>query len=151
MRRRHTIDVLFSLSLFMVFVICSFLLLLFQINGYHHISEEDDQIYMAASFLQTTLRSHDAQDMISVEEIDGISCLKIMEQDAVTYLYVQDGVMKELYQEADMEAALNYGDDRFHVKEWNIQQADDSLHIQLKDDLNTLSLRISLKGGVIVS
>lgn len=151
MRRRHTVDVLFSLSLFMVFVICSFLLLLFQINGYHHISEEDDQKYMAASFLQTTLRKHDVENMISIEEIEGISCLKIMERDAVTYLYVQDGMMKELYQELDTEVALRYGEDRFKIKDWWIQKENDTIHIELKDEQGTLAFGVSMKGGVVLS
>lgn len=151
MRRRHTIDVLFSLSLFMVFVICSFLLLLFQINGYHHISEEDDQMYMAASFLQTSLRQHDVDDSISIEEIEGITCLKIQEQDAVTYLYVQDGMMKELYQEIGVNTALKYGDERFEVSAWSIKKDGNLITFLLKSQQDTLSFSVSLKSGVVVS
>ena len=40
MKQRHSIDILFSLSLFTVFVICAFLVLLFQTGSYQAIIKQ---------------------------------------------------------------------------------------------------------------
>lgn len=148
--KRHTIDVLFSLSLFMVFVICSFLLLLFQINGYHHISEDQDHLTTTASYIQTTIRRFDAEDAITIKQIDGTMCLCLYQDEEAMYLYVQDGMLKELYQKKAMDIDLDFGDDRFALRNWEIKQEGNRLSIKLNDETDALTFTIACKGGVLV-
>ena len=44
MKQRHSIDILFSLSLFTVFVICAFLVLLFQTGSYQAIIKQGEEV-----------------------------------------------------------------------------------------------------------
>ena len=60
MRKRHSIDILFSLSLFTVFVICAFLVLLFQTGSYRSIiaqGEQTERQHTSLAYVRAKIRS----------------------------------------------------------------------------------------------
>lgn len=62
MRKRHSIDILFSLSLFTVFVICAFLVLLFQTGSYRSIiaqGEQTERQHTPLAYVRAKIRSAD--------------------------------------------------------------------------------------------
>ena len=149
--RRHTIDVLFSLSLFMVFVICSFFLLLFQINGYHKISEDENSVYQASSYIKNMVRDYDRYQEITIEEIDGHSCLRLHNDHEVVYLYVDNHMLKELYQIDQLSVNLSYGEDRFAMDSMIIQEKNNKLYITMEHDGVKNTLMIALRSGGVLS
>lgn len=149
--RRHTIDVVFSLSLFLVFVLCSFLLLLFQINGYHEMQYDSDNLYTATSYLQTELRYNDQSDGITIEEIEGTPCLKVKRVVGVSYFYRYDGYLMELYQEEGVKVKLSLGEKRFTCDDFSISLDKKMLNVQLQRGEEKVHLQVKLKGGMEIS
>lgn len=149
--RRHTIDVLFSLSLFMVFVICSFFLLLFQINGYHNISEEENSVAQAASYVKNMVRDYDRYEEVNIVEVDGHTCLRLHHEKEVVYLYIENQMLKELYQMEHMKVDLAYGEDRFAIDDWTIEQKNHKLYITMDEDGKKTTFTIALRSGGVVS
>lgn len=149
--RRHTMDVLFSLSLFMVFVICSFFLLLFQINGYHNISEDENSVYQASTYLKHMVHDYDREHGVSIENINGISCLKLHKDKEVVYIYVEDQEMKELYQMDALTVDLSYGEERFAMDTWTMNEKDHTLYITLEHDGVKNTFTIALRSGGVLS
>lgn len=145
--RRHTIDVLFSLSLFMVFVICSFFLLLFQINGYHNISEDKNSVYQASSYVKNMVRDYDRYQEISIEVIDGHECLRLHHAHEVVYLYVENHTLKELYQMDHMKVNLAYGEERFLMERFTVEEKNHKLYITMENDGIKSTFTIALRSG----
>ena len=71
-------------------------------------TEENYQLRTTMSYLTTKLRQHDSNDQISTGTIAGLPavCLKdtISEKDYTTYIYLEDGELKELFAASDLQA-----------------------------------------------
>lgn len=149
--RKHTIDVVFSLSLFMVFVICSFLLLLFQINGYHDLQYDSNNLHTAASFLQTELRHQDRVDQVQITEIEGTPCLKVEHPYGVNYYYVYQGNLMQSSQSAELQVTPAHGEKRFACDKIALSMNQDCLTITLTQGEEQVVLQLRFRSGGISS
>ena len=91
MKQRHSIDIIFSLSIFTVFVICSFLVLLFQAQSYRSIIEQGERIenlHTPLAYIREKIRSNDVSDSIHVTELNGLPVIEIenIEEETITYI-----------------------------------------------------------------
>lgn len=145
--KKHTIDIVFSLSLFMMFVLCSFFLILFQINGFKNLQYNADNVYTISSYLQTTIRQSDRLHAIEIKNIQERECLVIQHVEGVSYLYIKDDYLMELYQDASMDVNFNLGNKRFQLADWKLSKEDDILHISLQKEDQTTTLSLQIKSG----
>lgn len=145
--KKHTIDIVFSLSLFMVFVVCSFLLVLFQINGYHDLQYDADNLYTASSFIQGEVRQSDTADAIEIATIQGVDCLVIHHREGVSYLYQKDGMLMELYQDAALDVNFAIGEKRFALDTWQLSLTDGLLQVILYKADEQVDVRLHIKSG----
>lgn len=102
MKQRHSIDILFSLSLFTVFVICAFLVLLFQTGSYQAIikqGEEVERMHTPLAYLRAKIRSADEDGAVSVRQLEDTDAIVIHDKKEriVTYIYEYEGKLRELY------------------------------------------------------
>ena len=93
MKQRHSIDILFSLSLFTVFVICAFLVLLFQTGSYQAIikqGEEVERMHTPLAYLREKIRSADEDGAVSVRQLEDTDAIVIHDKKEriVTYIYM---------------------------------------------------------------
>lgn len=127
MKQRHSIDLLFSLSLFMVFVICAFLVLLFQINGYHSIMDKGERlenIHTPLAYVRTQIRAHDeanAVDVFAEQEVQG---LRIWDDDSksVLYIYEQNHLLKELRVLQNVTPDFSIGNPMFELQDFKVEK-----------------------------
>ena len=134
--RRHSIDLLFSLSLFTVFVICAFLVLLFQVNGYHSIIDKGERlehIHTPLAYVQTQIRAHDELGAVELFEEQGISGLYMKDaaSKSALYIYEQDHKLKELRVYEQVEPEFTLGDTMFEIKEFKIKKTASTFEIKL--------------------
>ena len=102
--KKHSVDSLFSILLFAIFVVILLLLLLFSARMYQ-ISvanlEQNQNLHTAMTYVATKFRQHDQPESISLREINGIPGLCFTDTiDDVTYdtcLYLYQGELKELF------------------------------------------------------
>ena len=91
MRQRHSIDILFSLSLFTVFVICAFLVLLFQAGSYQAIikqGEEVERMHTPLAYLRAKIRSADEDGAVSVRQLEDTDAIVIHDKKERTVTYI---------------------------------------------------------------
>lgn len=143
-------NALFFLSLLCIFVICSVLVVSYQIDGYHQILEENETIQnqsLVVSYIRNQVRFHDRQDKIKVRTIDGIDVLALYQESTVTYLYVYDGSLKELYTVDSYPLELNAGEDLFQLDGMDIEYHDHRLEIKTTYQQHQQTILISLQCG----
>lgn len=127
MRQRNFFDIFFSLSLMCVFVLCSTLLLFFQINQYQQQKTKNDEQASARliqSYLTMNFHQRKATQQFSILNIDGIQGLQIQDShdSTSTFIYVYDGYLRELYQDEKAKVDITIGDSIAPLEHMQIQQ-----------------------------
>lgn len=144
MKQKHSIDLLFSLSLFMVFVICSFLVLLFQVNGYHSIVAKGnnlEQIHTPMAYIQTQLRTHDEEGAVELFNQQGIQGLRIKDSDSGSYLYLYEtqNTLMELRMVEGVKPDFTTGTPIFKIRDLKIEKNTKAYKLTIQDMNNQLS------------
>ena len=111
----HSISSLFSLLLFGIFVLF-LMLLLFSARIYQQTvkqTDSDSELGTAITYLTTKFRQHDQADEIFSGTLDGTPALcfrdKINEKDYITYIYLKDENLMELFTASDSQASSSAG------------------------------------------
>ncbi len=119
MKRKSLIEVIFSLVLFLVFVLGSFFLVVSGSQQYKKtISLQDDREETQVPFAYLTTKIHHAKnkDCITLED----QVLKIQEDSYQTCIYEKDGVMYELVIPNGSTMDVGQGTKLYDVKEYEI-------------------------------
>lgn len=140
MNRTRHIYTLFSLTLFLLFVIGSFFVVTYEIKGYQHIYESgtlQDDLTTPLAYLNTKIKSYDQKDAISIVEIDHISCLSLSTLKTTTYIYYQDGYLKEYYTLSKQKPVLDEGTALFALDDFSMEEQHHLFHfVVYKDGLS---------------
>lgn len=140
MRQKHSIDLLFSLSLFTVFVICSFLVLLLQTGSYKTIIEKGEKlesIHTPLAYLSSIIRSHDQSNQLQLQNIEGVTVLTAIDDDGmITYIYQRDHSLMELQMVDDVQPDLAAGTALFPIKAFQVSMKDQKIHLSIEDEYN---------------
>lgn len=119
MKRKSLIEVIFSLVLFLVFVLGSFFLVVSGAQQYKKtISLQDDREETQVPFAYLTTKIHHAKnkDCITLED----QVLKIQEDSYQTCIYEKDGAMYELVIPNGSTMDVGQGTKLYDVKEYEI-------------------------------
>ena len=123
MKKHSAIDVVFSLLLVLLFVGCSFLLLIFGAKSYKTgIEEQNTREDTQIPFAYITTRIHQARNASSVRlvENDGVDVLVIDGDGFDTYIYEKDNALYELVKLDDSEIDLDSGTKLYSVDSFHI-------------------------------
>ncbi len=127
--KKHVIDVTFPLAILFVFAVSALLVLLLSVHIYGEQTDKTKQNYESftpLSYITEKVRQNDAKGTISIEELDGISCLTLhgSSSDATysTYLYVYNGWLKELTIRDDTTGSLEAGKNIIEANDLQIQE-----------------------------
>ena len=103
LKKRHMTDLFFSLSLFGVFSVCSFMLILIGVQIYRSSASQLSSTYStrtALSYTAEKIRQHDREGSVSLTKINGETALvtkeQIGEETYMTYIYPEDNHLCEL-------------------------------------------------------
>lgn len=112
----HSISSLFSLVLFGIFALFLMLMLLFSARVYQQTLEQtdsDSSLGTAATYLTTKFRQHDQTEGIFTGSLDGTPALcfrdNIKGKDYITYIYLKDEKLMELFTASDSQASSSAG------------------------------------------
>lgn len=112
----HSISSLFSLLLFGIFALFLMLMLLFSARIYQQTMEQTDSdsgLGTAVTYITTKFRQHDEADGIFTDSLDDIPALcfrdTIDKKGYITYLYLKDGNLMELFTASDSRASSSAG------------------------------------------
>lgn len=132
--KRHTIDVVFVITLFSCFAISIILITGMGASVYQNIVEHMSKNYnsrTAYSYIINKVHQSDANGNVTVDSYSGQPALVIYEEiDNITYctyLYYYDGYIKEIFTRKGQTFDLSYGNDILEANGLNVTQLSDSL------------------------
>lgn len=124
-KNNHMIDFLFPVVLFFVFALCAMTVLLLAANVYRETTETSSLNYTARtslSYISEKIHQNDEDGNVYVGEFKGNEAI-VMEQDTcVTYIYMYEGSLMELYARKNADVTASSGTkildvDGFEIKE----------------------------------
>ena len=109
----QTMSVLFTMLLFLVFIMCALFTVLAGSKVYENISSRMDQTYtgsVALQYVANKVRQGDADKAVAVRTEDGQPVLEIRESieggDYITWIYYYEGSIQELFTYEDSGLGL---------------------------------------------
>ena len=121
MGRRHDhkgqlVNTLFTMLLFLVFVLCALFAVLIGGKVYENINARTESTYrgdVALSYIANKVRQGDADGMVGLTEMEGITVLQLKQEingsEYVTYIYYRDGKLWELFTDTESGLGVNDG------------------------------------------
>ena len=111
----HTMNLLFTMLLFLVFVLCALFTVLIGGKVYENINSRIEENYsgqVVLNYVANKVRQGDKAGSVSVKDMEGIRVLELTQEingnSYVTWIYYRDGAVRELF--TDSESGLGLGD-----------------------------------------
>lgn len=130
----HIIDFLFVLSLFCVFTISAFLIVIIGANVYRSTVKNMEDTYStrtALSYVTEKIRRYDAEGLISLTNLNGTPALAFYDttdnEDYITYLYSNGDALLEFTVGSDTDASSGMGEEVISVRNFSISEKGDGL------------------------
>lgn len=142
--RRHPVDTFFTIVLFSLFLLFLLLMLLFSAQAYRTAvsgNQTNNNLYTASAYITAKFRQHDDPGCVSartVEELDNTSVLCLTDtvngREYVTYIYLWNQKLKELFTAADNSPSAVMGTDIASLDSFSVQETEDGFYsISLRD------------------
>ncbi len=150
-QNRHTVDMLFTLSLFAVFAVTSLMLVFFGTQVYENIAMDMESEFTsrtAISYIKKQINQNNALGAITVGEVEGTQALIINESlpegEFKRYIFLHDGYLCELFTKADITPTMTAGQRLLEISLFEIEHQDNLYTFTVADKNNTtLSLALS--------
>lgn len=138
----HSIGSLFCVLLFGLFALFLLLLVVFSARAYRAAARDMDtgtNLGTAADYLVTKFRQHDSEENLSLREFRGQQALCFTDviegQEYHTYIYLQDGRLKELFTASGSAASPDMGTPIASLSEFSTEETDGGFYrITMKDE-----------------
>lgn len=140
-RNKSIVDFLFILALFGAFAITALFVVLFGARVYENTVSNMNTNYekrTAMSYVTEKIRSHDRTGAVEVSDesgagdAEGHSVLKLYQESGgkryITYLFVDDGYLKEFTAEDTYDFDYHAGTQILAVKEFSVRKESDSMY-----------------------
>lgn len=136
----HMSELLFTVTLFAIFLISGVLSVLFGANVYQKTTSEsavNETIRTSLSYIQEKVRQCDHEASVEVETHHGINTLTLHNtygtEQYVTYIYYDNGQLKELFTKSDLGFQPASGDSITTIDAFTITQDNSLIHIVMTD------------------
>ncbi len=149
----QSISGLFTMLLFLVFVLCALFSVLMGSQVYENITKRSDENFSgttALSYIANKIRQGDRQDGVDIIEVDGTSVLqlkqKIGEETYHTWIYWKDGSIRELFTDENSGLGLEDGLEILECSGLSMEKKGSSIILQTQGE-GAASLKLSLRSG----
>ena len=144
---------LFTMLLFLVFVLCALFSVLMGSQVYENITKRSDENFSgttALSYIANKIRQGDRQEGVDIIEVDGTSVLqlkqKIGEETYHTWIYWKDGSIRELFTDENSGLGLEDGLEILECSGLSMEKKGSSIILQTQGE-GAASLKLSLRSG----
>ena len=135
-RHKHVIDLIFPIALFFVFAAYSFSVLILAADVYASTTDRlgvNDENRTALSYISEKIRQNDSNGAINTVSIDDTDCLALSAVyngiPCTTYIYVYDGILKELFINDGIPVSLKNGRDIMQISSLSIDRLEDHIYL----------------------
>lgn len=152
---RQTMNLLFTMLLFLVFVLSALFTVLIGGKVYENINSRVEENYsgqVVLNYVANKVRQNDKADSIAVRDIEGTAVLELAQEingiSYVTWIYYMDGSVRELFTNAGSGLGLEDGLEIIDSQGLTFRREGDILEVQVADQTDTrLLLNIRSGGG----
>lgn len=127
--REHSVDFLFALVTFLIYAGAMILLVYMGVVVYRSVTGQMEQHYAtrtAQAYITEKIRQNDQAGAITVEQVEERRVLAfwemVEEKQYVTYIYEDDGKLKELFMAADSGVSLNGGTEILELQGFDAEE-----------------------------
>ncbi|GLC79142.1 DUF4860 domain-containing protein [Lacrimispora brassicae] len=152
-QRGQMANALFTILLFLVFVLCALFSVLIGGKVYENINARAEDTYekdVALSYIANKVRQGDEAGRVSLTEMDGIPVLKLEQkiEDSVyvTNIYYQDGSLWELFTDAESGLGVGDGNEILECSPVSMEMDGRLLHIKTEEE-GRGGLWLSIRSG----
>lgn len=152
--RRHPVDNLFIVVLLGLFMLFLLLMLLFSAQAYRSAvsgNQTNNNLYTASAYITAKFRQHDSIEDISIEKLEGSPALCLSDtingQSYVTYIYLKDQHLKELFTAAGNTPSTQMGTDIASLNLFQIAQEDNGFYRITLEDRQGVQSSLLLHAG----
>ena len=131
---RHMVDVLFVLTLFCVFAVCSILLIAVGAKVYQNTLNSMETHFTSTtslSYITEKIRQNDYAGRITIEEFGGNDAIVLSTEyngeEYCTYIYSYAGQLKELFTKKDITLSPEAGRNILEISEFSVSEAENGL------------------------
>lgn len=135
-RHKHVIDLIFPIALFFVFAVSAFSVLILAADIYGSTTDRlrtNDENRTALSYITEKIRQNDFNGAIGAVSIDDTDCLTLSAvyngTPCTTYIYVYDGILKELFINNGIPVSLKDGRDIMQISSLTIDRLTDHVYL----------------------
>lgn len=137
MKKNYVVEILFTLLLFMIFVIGSFLIVVYTANVYENMNRQNKEVNnvrLPLSYISKKYMQSYNDDSFYLTTIDGIDCIAIEEDmDNITLLFYRDHYLYELLCNSN-NIDLNVAYRLFEVSDMAFYAYDDHIEVKVNND-----------------
>lgn len=145
-RDKSIVDALFLLALFGVFLICALFIVLFGAKIYKNTIENSENSFLKRTYytyITEKIRQNDNEKGIEIETSDGSSTVILSKtvngKDYITYLYCDEGFLKEYTTSAGNELKKQSGNEIVELTCMNVTECNPNLYHFILEGLDTKS------------
>lgn len=143
---RQTMNLLFTMLLFLVFVLSALFTVLIGGKVYENINSRVEENYsgqVVLNYVANKVRQNDKADSIAVRDIEGTAVLELAQEingiSYVTWIYYMDGSVRELFTNAGSGLGLEDGLEIIDSQGLTFRREGDILEVQVADQTDTRS------------
>ena len=154
----QTMNLLFTMLLFLVFVLCALFTVLIGGKVYENINSRIEENYsgqVVLIYVANKVRQGDRADSVTVREIEGVPVLELSQQingsSYITWIYYRDGAVCELFSDPADGLGLEDGLKILECEGFDVGQSEDKriIHIATEGEgSGSLSLALRSGGGI---
>lgn len=137
--RKHNIDIMFLMILFLIFTFSAVSVLLMAVNSYRSVvyaNESNADTRTAVAYIREAVRQHDSAGAIDISTIDGIDCIRMSEGgEYYRYIYEYDGYLMELEAKEGSGATADFGSKILQINalEVSMENSSDTIDVDIEN------------------
>ena len=138
--RKHNIDIMFLMILFLIFTFSAVSVLLMAVNSYRSVvtaNESNANARTAIAYIRETVRQHDSGGAVDISQIDGTDCIRMSEGEGFyLYVYEYDGYLMELEAKEGSGVTADFGDKILKINSMDFEKDSESntIYVNIEDE-----------------
>ena len=151
--RKHNIDIMFLMILFLIFTFSAVSVLLMSVNSYRAVvyaNEENADTRTGIAYIREQVRQHDENGAVEIVDLDGVSAIRMTEEEGYyLYIYSLEDHLMELEAKEGSGVTADFGNKILEIGSLDFQWAGEGLlKITLEDkNGNTQLVDIAVKSA----
>lgn len=136
--KRHSVDALFLIVVFLLFVFSAISVLIIGVQSYSGIvdSNRANQSSRAAvAYVREMVHQNDSKSVVAVGEYKENPCISFTDEEGYAqYIYYNEGYLWELYTKVGAELEAGAGSKMIPVDDFKIEQSGDKICLSFVDE-----------------